>query len=87
MTANSQASIAKGCGLTEPWSYHGDFTVLCAFGLAAMWFLIVLMDCRKPFCNGWFCGVCGKCVGVVHQLISKGQEFSCSMHIGCNLTF
>ncbi|TBT38318.1 hypothetical protein D5E79_22650 [Vibrio parahaemolyticus] len=48
MTANSQASIPKGCGLEEPWSYHGDFTVLCASGLAAMWLLIVLMDCRKP---------------------------------------
>ncbi|RNE85514.1 hypothetical protein EEJ32_00580 [Vibrio cholerae] len=66
MTANSQASITKGCGLKKPWSYHGDFTVLCGFGLAVMWFLIVLMDCRKSICNGRFCGVCGKGVGDIN---------------------
>ncbi|EKO3963695.1 hypothetical protein EI372_03195 [Vibrio fluvialis] len=64
MTANSQAIIPKGCGLEEPWSCHGDFTVLCASGLAAMWFLIVLMNYRKVVLLWEVCGVCGKYVGV-----------------------
>ncbi|MDW2098842.1 hypothetical protein R7041_16010 [Vibrio sp. 1751] len=42
-----QASITKSSKLAEPWYDHGDFTVLCASGLAAMWFLIVSMDSRK----------------------------------------
>ncbi|HHF3095096.1 TPA: hypothetical protein ACPJ00_004029 [Vibrio diabolicus] len=45
--AVAQASITKGFEREEPWYDHGDFTVLCGFGLAAIWFLIVLMDCRK----------------------------------------
>ncbi|TOG74841.1 hypothetical protein CGI99_03450 [Vibrio parahaemolyticus] len=66
--AVAQASITKGFEREEPWYDHGDFTVPFASGLAAMWFMIVLMDCRKPFCYGRFCGVCGKCVGVyVHR--------------------
>ncbi|MCA2423421.1 hypothetical protein LAZ43_27285 [Vibrio alginolyticus] len=43
----SQTSITKGFEREEPWYDHGDFTVLCASGLAAMWFLIVSMDSRK----------------------------------------
>ncbi|HGS4502841.1 TPA: hypothetical protein ACMDVD_003883 [Vibrio parahaemolyticus] len=39
--AVAQASITKGFEREEPWYDHGDFTVLCGFGLVSMGQLIV----------------------------------------------
>ncbi|MCE7556583.1 hypothetical protein [Aliivibrio fischeri] len=35
VTAKSQASIAKGCGMKEPWYDHDEFTVSCSGSLLA----------------------------------------------------